>query len=758
MADKQIQIGVDELEFVQSNSTGINCPGTSPTPTPSPTIDCATLNLKSQIACDKYIVEDVIKSVSSDKAMSMFTLDDDSIILGGYGVCSTILDSTSTQRGIISKLKKNILKTTDPITNTEKNITKIDLDQDFGTKGKINAVYYNSNSLKVAAKFGQLLKQSSSGQNKIVAIGQADYQPLVARFSETGAVDRTFGAGSGYVMINNIQDNIKLLDIFGSYIQPDNKILLFCNAYDLQNSRSLCVIIRLTNSGTLDQTFNNNKIYIELRSPKPEFNGNKFIGKNIIVDSDDIFIVFECFSSIKKNTVIITKYNLTTEQLYSNFASEGYLYCNLDSKDTTFQNIFTRSVNIDLVNTKLLYVILNANKKYLQINKYTTNGIEYDGKDSDTPEIKALYNNLKIDPNNSPDAKKFSVKNTTTQTIDIFSIDFDNTICNNMIINNGELYLLFNLYITERVFTKEVGGIKTTLPYVLGKTNNSMNHWRENESLFNGSFSYSDFAFRDCITLKCDRIPEDTYGTVNIKSQEIRKYNTSTRILFGVIKLDSNVTEFSPIKLERFNNLEQHNIIKNIVKLSDNTYVAAGYCGDSTYSNFAVKTISLTEDTTTTGPKPDDAMFMIDFSDFCAAAVAFEDSVVVEECPCAPQATPTPTPTPPATLPDVVVDTIEDLCVDNIPNIKINWIKNRTDLAGQYLVQITQNTSNKEEIVSGTFSVAQNTPSGSLNISLGSVDTKLDKKTCVINILNIAGQIIYSKIFVLTIRNCSTTT
>ncbi len=186
--------------------------------------------------------------------------------------------------------------------------------------------------------------------------------------------------------------------------------------------------------------------------------------------------------------------------------------------------------------------------------------------------------------------------------------------------------------------------------------------------------------------------------------------------------------------------------------------MAAGYCGDSTYSNFAVKTISLTEDTTTTGPKSDDAMFMIDFSDFCAAAVAFEDSVVVEECPCAPQATPTPTPTPPATLPDVVVDTIEDLCVDNIPNIKINWIKNRTDLAGQYLVQITQNTSNKEEIVSGTFSVAQNTPSGSLNISLGSVDTKLDKKTCVINILNIAGQIIYSKIFVLTIRNCSTTT
>lgn len=737
MADQQIQIGVDELNF-QEVPAGFNCPGTSPTPTPSPTNYCATLNLKTQIYCDKYTIQDAIKAVSSDKAMSMITLSDDSIVIGGYGVCSTILDLNSTQRGIISKLKKNTVTTRDTINNTDIVKTTLDLDTDFGTKGKINSVYYNSNSLKIPAKFTNLMEQVASGQSKIVATGQTDYKPLVARFLDTGSVDRTFGAGSGSISIDIIKDNIKLLDIFAIHIQADNKILLFCNAYDLKNSRSLSVIIRLTNSGSLDTTFNSNNVCVEIRSPKSEFNGSKFLGKNIVVDENNIYIVFESFSSITKNNVIISKYDLTTENIIQTFGTDGYLYCNLDNSTTNFQNLFIKSITINNINMKLLYIVLNANKKYLQINKYTIDGKIYSGQDTDDADTKKKYTNLKI-PNNIFKLGNGLLINTT------LTIDYDTTPCNTVVSSGSDTYLFFNLYIIENSSSS------------LGKTTNSINHWAETNSLFDASFDYTGFKPIDRTKIPCERLPEDLYDTLTLNNQLITKYNTATRLLFGIIKLDSDIATVSPIKLDRFNSLQEHNILKNIIVLKDNSYIAAGYCGDSTYSNFSIKTISLTEDKTSIGPRDTDSVSFIDFSDFCSP-VAFEDSVVVEECPCAPQTTPTPTPTPPASQEDIFISTIEDLCVGDIPNIKLNWTKNKQDLSGSYLVQITQNNATKDEVVSGSFDVATNASSGSINISLSDVNASLNRKTCIINVLDISGQVIYSKIFVLNIRNCATTT
>jgi hypothetical protein len=307
------------------------------------------------------------------------------------------------------------------------------------------------------------------------------------------------------------------------------------------------------------------------------------------------------------------------------------------------------------------------------------------------------------------------------------------------------MYLFVNLYITENNTT------------ALGKTGTSINHWAEQSSLFDASFDYSGFKPIDRTKVPCERLPEDLFDTITLNTQSIIKYNTSTRILFGIIKLDSDIILASPLKLDRFNSLQEHNILKNVISLKDNTYIAAGYCGDSTYSNCSIKTISMTEDKTSIGPRSSDSISFIDFSDFCSP-VAFEDSVVIEECPCAPQTTPTPTPTPPESKEDIVISTIEDICIGDIPNIKFSWIKNRSNLIGSYLIQITQNNTTKDEVVSGTFDIAANESSGSINISVSSIDTTLNRKTCIVNILDISGKTIYSKIFVLTIRNCSTTT
>lgn len=713
---KQISVGTDPLVFSrQTSGGGINCPPCETTPTPTSTAVCLTVNLKSEISCNEYDVIDSMKSVSIDK-LTDAVVTDNSIILSGYSSCNSITFSSSISESVLAKTKL--------VTKTENNTTttSFDLDTSFSINGKVNSAFYDTTNLKVSSKFSCVINQVSSGQTKIIAAGESGYKPLIARYLASGSIDRTFGFNNGYVTLDTINDDkIRLINVFAISLQTDNKIIVFCNAYDLINKHSVCIAVRLTNSGVVDTTFNGNLGYISFRSLLPEFDGNKIVGKSIKQYGDIIYVVFESFSSTKRNTIIVVKYLLTDSKIDTTFGSEGYLYTNINNKDTYYQTLFVKKINsIDTLN-----VVANGENKSLNIFKYLTNG-------SKPADLKDLSINNQI----------FKVANDINPSdIRPLTISFLNIPCNELDMTD---YLILPLNIN--ILSNPID--------VIGSSSRSLLHWLEKQSLLTGDFEYSRLSYRDCIALPCDRQPEDSNGTLNILEKSIKKYHTASRILFGYLKISSDLSSVTAVKIDRFNKLVPHNLLKQITKL-DNSYLAVGFSGDNTNSELNIKTITFDNNSLALGPFPGDVVGQIDFSDSCPTLVEDSIFVGVEECPCAPGPTPTPTPTPLLPTSDLYISSIVDKCVGDSPVVSISWKKNKQSLQGNYVLQVVRNTTDKPEILASTFSVAADTYENTLDILLTGVDASLNNKTCIASILDSVGTVVYSKIFVFTIRNCA---
>jgi len=716
---QQIEFGRDPIEFEKEDkSSGIICPALQVTPTPSPTIACLSVNLKTIVDCKGYEIVDAYKSTSIDKINSTILLSDNSIVSCGSSVCSSILNDTHISESTIIKTKLNSLNIDGVLSR------KFVLDNTFNNNGKINTAYYDSNSLKVNSKFSTIARQVSSGQNRILAAGVNNNKPLIARFlSSNGNVDRTFGFGTGFVSFEFIKnETIRLISVFGLLVQTDNRIVVFCNGYDLINKRSIIVILRLTNSGSLDTSFANNQGYIELRSELPEFDGNKILGKNIYRNNNAIYIVFESFSSLKNNTIILAKYNIETSQMNRDFGIDGYKYINFDNKNTFFHSLIF-SNNNDQTN---IYIICNQENKQLHVF-----GIYETLDDSKTTQellITIPENIFKI--NNEFDS-------TIQQELIVKFLDIS---VNSMLINN-QILIPVNLQILSNPVN------------VLGTEEKTFFHWLENQSLVEGKFNFSRVLYRDCIISPCDRQPEDSYATLNITNQLINKYNTSSRILFGYIIFDTSNKTVSSIRLDRFESTSVHNIIKNII-LHQDTYIACGYGGDNNYSNLMFKTISLLTNTSSLGPSSNDIVGVFNFDNTCSSELIPDALLVLEECPCAPLSTPTPTPTPINPTADVYVVAITSKCIGDTPTLSVNWQKSRETIQGSYVLQVVRNTSEKPEILASIFNVARNINESTIDLSLVNIDSSLNNKTCLINILDNSGVIIYSQIFVLNIPSC----
>ena len=712
---KQVSIGKDPLVFSQQASGGgINCPPCE-TPTPTPTAICLTVNLKSEIACDSYDVIDSMKSVSVDK-LTDAVVTDNNIILSGYSSCNSITSSSNISESVLAKAKF--------VTKTENNITtkSFDLDTSFSINGKVNSAFYDTTNLKVASKFSCVINQVSSGQTKIIAAGESGYKPLVARYLASGSIDRTFGFNNGYITLDTINnDKIRLINVFAISLQTDNKIIVFCNAYDLINKHSVCIAVRLTNSGVVDTTFNDNIGYISFRSLLPEFDGNKIIGKSIKQYGNTVYIVFESFSSVKRNTIIVIKYLLNDSKIDTTFASNGYLYTNINNKDTYYQTLFVKRIgSVDVLN-----IVANGENKSLVIFKYLTDG-------SKPTELTDL----------SIDNQIFKVANDVNPSdIRALTVNFLNSPCDELDMTD---YLILPLNIS--ILSNPIDAI--------GGSSRSLLHWLEKQSLLIGSFEYSRLSYRDCVALPCDRQPEDSNGTLNVLEKSIKKYNTSSRILFGYLKISSDLSSVTAVKIDRFSKLVPHNLLKKITKL-DNNYVAVGFSGDNTSSTLNIKTITFDNNQLALGPFFGDIVGQIDFGDSCSTLTEDSIFVGVEECPCAPGPTPTPTPTPLLPVSDLYISSIVDKCVGDSPAVSISWKKNKQALQGSYVLQVVRNTVDKPEILASTFEVAADTYDSTLDILLTGVDASLNNKTCIASILDSVGTVIYSKIFVFIIRNCA---
>lgn len=703
---KQIQIGKDKLVFSKVQNLA-NC---EVTPTPTPTPACLTVNLDTQVTCNEYSVVDSYQPSSSSKLMDAIVVSDNSIVACGTSLCGSITNTTSVTESVICK---NKIKTT---TKDGVPAKVIDLDETFSKGGKISQPFYGATNLKVPSKFNCIISQIASGQNKLIAAGDNDNRPLIARYLlSSGAADRTFGFNTGYVTLDNISDNnIRLINVFGLAIQTDNKIVVFCNAYDTVNKHSVCIILRLTNSGAIDSTFNQNKGFISLRSTLPEFDGNKIIGTRIKKQDNTIYLILESFSSVKNNTVILAKYLLNEASLDNTFGEQGFVYINIDDKNTYYQNLFS----VD----SILYVVANSQNKKLHVIPYQLNGTK-----STTKQTLEISNQI------------FSITEEGTNSTGFLTVNFINMPCDEIMIDNN-IVLPININVLSN-------SIDT-----LGSTTNSGFHWFEKQALAQANVEYNSVTYRDCSVLPCDRQPHDSYGTLSINDQRIKKYYTPARILYGFIAINKDISSASPIRLDRFDSLVPHNVLKSVLLL-DNNYVAVGYSGDNFYSTLCFKTVNLSPNTSSFGPQSSDISNFVNFDDTCKTSI-LSDEFVVEECPCAPTATPTPTPTPILPTSDVYISSIIGECQGDSPILSVTWTKNVADLVGSYVLQIVRNSADKPEILAGTFDIARNNSSGIVTLELSQLAPELNNRTCIASIVDNAGNVVHSKIFVMTISSC----
>lgn len=706
---KQIQIGRDKLVFTKVQNIG-SC---DVTPTPTPTSACLTINLDTQITCDEYNVLNAYRSSSSNKLIDAMIGPDNSILACGVSLCGSIVNTSNISESTICKTKIETISD-----NEGGQKRAFVLDTTFSNNGKINQAFYDTSNLKVPSKFTCMIPQIASGQNKVIVGGENNNKPLIGRYIlSTGSEDRTFGFNTGFITLDTIaNDSIRLINVFGLALQTDNRILVFCNAYDISKKHSLCVVIRLTNSGLLDTTFNQNEGYIALRSSLPEFDGNRIVGIKIKKINNFIYIIAESFSSLKKNTIIVTRYLLNESSIDATFGNNNFIYINIDDKDTYYHTLFEQDDS--------LFVVANSQNRVLHIVPHKNTG------EPDTEKTTLKINN-----------DIFSIiDRTAADPNGVLNVNFLNMPCEEVIIDNNII-----LGVNVNILSNSIN--------ILGPNNNSGFHWFEKQALTRVDAEYDSVEYRDCAILPCDRQPQDSYGTLVINNQKITKYYTPSRILYGLISISKDLSSASGMKLDRFDNLSPHNILKSITKL-ENSYIATGYSGDNFYSAMSMKTLSLTPNSTSFGPDKSDVVGLIDFDDSCPTAAAAVQEFVVEECPCAPAPTPTPTPTPILPTSEVYISDILGECQGDIPVLSVSWVKNNIDLIGNYVIQIVRNNPDRPEILASTFSIARAVNSDKVQLPLTNIAPELNNRTCIANIIDSSGNTVHSKIFVLSISVC----
>lgn len=718
MSIKQVKFGSSEISFKKLSDQGLNCGPCEVTPTPTPTVQCVTINLKTTVGCDEYTLVNSESPTSSDKLTDALVVED-SLIMSGFSCCNHIDETMPISRCVLSKVG---------ISNSEEG-RFFNPDGSFGTNGKVNNLFYDSDNLRVFSKYNKVFLQPGSTQKKIIAVGQANYKPLISRYLQNGYLDRAFGNGLGYFIIDNEIDDIKLLNIFGVYIQKDNKLLILCDGYDLVQKRSVVAMIRLSNNGIIDTSFP----LIKIRPGKPEFDGNKLIGKNVYYNNDLLYISFESFSSVTNNNNITCCYNLSDNILVDDFGEDGFIYNNNDNANTYFSSIFVKNITVNNQEISVLFNVSNIDSGSIVIDKYKADtGKAFEILDSDTEETISKYSRLVVDND------IFQLRESINQEAENLTVSFVNMPIN-VIDHNDDTVAVVNVKIISNPID------------ILGDQNNTLIHWLEYEGLTKADFSFDGLLYRDCVTESCDRLPEDNYGSLVINKKNIKKYLTQNRILFGYLKFTNDYTSVESIKLDRFSSTAEHNIVKKILNISDELFVC-GYSGNNSNCSFSMKSLDLsTQDLDSIGPRDNDISGSLGFDDFCPTISTLDDSVVVEECPCAPAPTPTPSSENTGFSSPITTTNISSECIESIPRLLISWKRNLASLTGNYLVRIS---SGDTEIIAQNFDIDTDSEVGDININLISLvnNAEINNKTAKLEFTDSdSGETIYSKLFVLNI-------
>ncbi len=579
----------------------------------------STVNLKTQIHSNYNIVGDDYESFSCQVSDSLHH-NNHIYICGNYDCYK--YDGPANTSGFIAR-----------VSTTNDNLI---IDNTFGYQGRATLSHVDGNS-----RFNFVKTVETRNNTRIMAFGTIKDNVIVSTFLHSGVEDTSF-AGNGHLILDTIHD-YKINNVFGAYVDKDNTVVLFLNALNTNKKQNCVLLTKIDFNGNIIN-LNDQLTITEIRPSLPEFNYSQVIGKNVIEDHNDLYIVYEAFSAVSKNTVIVTKIDrgFTVDE---NFGMGGYRYSSMSGGSdhthiTSFIKEFSFSAatkdnfsgyietengsyrNFNFTDTayKLLYVsVLNKDgsvtlqKCDLDGNSYSVNlnSTEPVSEDItvtlsvnnvntiihspvDFSELKSYFEDVVVD------TQTFSV-NGNTATVEFMPLSVN-------VINKGHDVLLpVNLKV------KSISNIVDA-----GDTKN-LQQFEQDNVLLSGDFKSTGLTFRNCELLPCDRQPEDSHGSLMIDEQKFNKFKNSERVYMGYVLLSNNLSTVNGTKLDSFDNLNVHNIVTNSIDQNGSKYFVLGHSGGlGNFEPFIKITDLLDTESSDYGTYLTDIVYRIHFAKICS--------------------------------------------------------------------------------------------------------------------------------------------
>ena len=578
----------------------------------------STVNLKTQIHSDYNIVGDEYESFSSQVANSLHH-NNQIYICGNYDCYK--YDGPANTSAFISRVL------------TENDVLVVD--NTFGYQGRSTLSHIEGNS-----KFNFIKAVETRNNTRIMAFGTVKDNVVVSTFLQSGVEDTSF-AGNGHLILDTVHD-YKINNIFDAYVDKDNTVVLFLDANNTNKKHNCVLLMKIDFNGNIIN-LNNQLTITEIRPSLPEFNYSQILGKKVIQDSDNLYIVYEAFSAVSKNTVVITKVGQSFT-IDENFGMNGFRYSSMNGSSdhhyvTAFVKEFSfsaatkddfngyietesgsyRNFNFTDTKYKLLYLSVLNKDGSITLQKCNTDGDSYSvNLDSTEPvsedvtvsltvnsintiihspvdfsELESYFEDVKIETN------AFSV-NGNTATVQFLPLSVN-------LVNSGKDVLLpVNLKV------KSVENISDS-----GETKN-LQQFEDTNVLLSGDFKSTGLTFRNCELLPCDRQPEDSYGSLIINNQKLNKFKNSERVYMGYILLSNNLSLVSGVKLDSFDNLNVHNIVTNSINQNGDKYFVIGHSGGlGNFEPFIKITDLLDAESSDYGTYLTDIIYRIHFAKIC---------------------------------------------------------------------------------------------------------------------------------------------
>lgn len=573
-----------------------------------------TINLKTQIA-DNYDIFGANYKDSSVQINDSIT-HQDYIYLTGRIDCFSYSNPPKTS-GFISRV---ILG------------DQLDKDISFGNQG-IATIPLNLNSQYNSIK----IIESQAGV-KIMAFGSVGDSVIISRLNNNGSEDNSFADG-GHLILNSIH-GYRINSIFDIYTESNNNILLFTNAVNQDNNKDVILLIKVDFNGNVIH-LNESLSFLEILPPLQEFNYSKLYGKKILVYKDNLYISFEAFSAVSKNTIITTKID-NQYNIDSNFGESGFVYSyNNSTKDHSFIDMLIeptvivaatkddfngytetdsgsyKNFNFQEQSYDLINIFVVDSNHRLSIQKYSLNGKSYTTRLISTEPVSnditvsVITDNAEEILHSQDVYENFAnIFEETHIPKNIFSIDGNNAtveyVANRVRIakSNSGMLLPINIKVSSVEGSEDPGSVR------------DIRHFEQN-SLIVGQFAGNGLRFRNCQIMPCDRQPEDSYGSLIVTNQKINKFINSDRIYFGYILLSNNLSTINGLRIDNFDILNLHNIVNSSHVYGDRFLV----CGNSGIINnldLYIKSISLQNtDIPSYGPYLTDIVYNLNFNNIC---------------------------------------------------------------------------------------------------------------------------------------------